>query len=178
MKPFPKNGAAKALLISGAAALGLAFAAPAAGAADIGEISFNDFNFDIDGEDFLQNLIEMDAEDIAELRADMAEARADIKDAIAEIEEARKEAAEQPEAKAILAAALSAASASVIESTEGVFKQVHEALDRAEIELVSGQVDVSAEEVAETKLVISTLREELGGVQAALSELVATMKAA
>lgn len=177
MKATSTLGAAKALLISGAAALGLAFAAPAASAVEIGDISFNDFNFDINSDDFLQNLIDMDAEDIAELRAEMADARAEIKDAIAEIEEARKEAGDQPEAKAVLAAALQAASASIIESTDGVFKQVHDALDRAESELVSGKVEVSAEEVTETKLVIAALREELGGVQAALGELAAAMKA-
>ncbi|GJL90966.1 hypothetical protein [Hyphococcus sp.] len=177
MKSFTKLGAEKALLISGAAALGLAFAAPAASAADIGNISFNDFNFDIDSENFLQNLIDMDADDIADLRAEMADARAEIKDAIAEIADARKETEEQPEAKAVLAAALQAASASVIESTDSAFKQVHEALDQAESDLVSGKVEVSAEEVTETKLVIATLREELGSVQAVLGELVAAMKA-
>lgn len=177
MQAHNKFRSAKALLISGAAALGLAFAAPAASAADIGEISFNGINFDIESEDFLQDLIEMDAADIDELRTEMADARADIRDAIADIEEARNEAGDDAEAKAIVAAALNAAAASVIESTDDVFKQVHEALDRAESDLVSGKVEVSADEVTETKMVIAALREELGGVQSALGELVAAMKA-
>lgn len=168
---------AKAMIITGAAAFGLVLAAPAAHAGSFGDLSFNGVDFDIDSEDFLQNLIDMDAEDIAEMRADMAEARSDIKDAISEIEQARKDAGENPEAKKAVMAAMAAASDSVMDSAKEVFSKVRAALDKAETDLVSGKIEVSAEEIDETKLVIATLREELGGIEVALGELAAALKA-
>ena len=176
MTKLTQHNTVRAVLVSGAAALGLAFAAPAA-ASDFGNISFNGINVDINSEDFLQRLIDMDAEDIAELRAEMADARADIKDAIADIDEAREEASQTPEAKAIFAAALAAASSSVSSATDDVFDEVRTALDRAETELNDGKIAISAEEDAETRMVIATLREELTSIETALGELVAAMKA-
>lgn len=170
---------AKPLLLAGAAALGLALAPAPAAAGDMSNISFemDSFNLDIGDEDFLEQLIAMDAEDIAELRADMAEAREDIKEAIGEIEEARREAEATPESKAIIAAALAAAGASVSESTKDVFDEVRSELDRAERELKDGVIDVSAEEFAETTAVIAALRDELSGVELALGELIDALKA-
>ncbi len=178
MTNFIRLNSARMLLITGAAALGLTFTAPAAIAGSFGDLSFDGIDLDIDSEDFLQKLIDMDAADIVDLRADMAEARSDIKGAIADIEQAREEASETPESRAIFAAALAAASESVTSSTKEVFEKVGAALDRAETDLVAGKIEVSAEEVTETKFVIAILREELGGIEAALGELVAAMKAA
>jgi chromosome segregation ATPase len=177
-KPITVPGA-KTLLMAGAAAFGLSLTATAATAGDMSNISIDmdSFDLDIGDEDFLEQLIEMDAEDIAELRADMAEARGDIREAIGEIEEARREAESSPESKAIIATALAAASESVSESTKGVFDQVRSELDRAERELKDGKADISAEEFAETTEVIAALRDELSGVELALGELIDAMKA-
>ena len=67
----------KGILIAGAAAIGLAFAAPAATAHDGMNISLDSLELKFGDEDFLESLIAMDADDIAEIRSEMAEARAD-----------------------------------------------------------------------------------------------------
>lgn len=164
---------AKTLIISGAAALGLAFAAPAAIASDFVDISFDGLDFG--EEDFLQKLIEMDADDIADMRAEMADARAEILDAISEIQEARAEAEANPETRTVIEAALAAASAAVTSTTNSAFEKVRAELDEAEIELAT--TDVSEEEKTETQGAIAAVREELAGIEAAVGELVAAMKA-
>ncbi len=170
---------ARTLAAAGAAALALSFVTSAAMAGDKPNISIDmdSLDFDIGDEDLLEKLIEMDAEDIAELRADMAEARADIKEAIREIEKARREAEGSPESKAIIVGALAAAAESVSSSTKGVFQQVRDELDRAERELNDAKAGVSAEEFAETSGVIALLREELSEVELALADLIDAMKA-
>ncbi len=170
---MPTLNTAKTLIISGAAALGLAFAAPAAMAGDFVNISFDDLDFG--EEDFLQKLIEMDADDIADMRAEMADARAEIRDAIGEIEDARAEAEANPETRSVIEAALAAASAAVTSATNSAFEKVRAELDEAEIELAT--TDVSAEEMTETQGAIAAVREELAGIEAAVGELVAAMKA-
>lgn len=168
-----KSNKAKALIFSGAAALGLAFAAPAAVADDFVNISFDDLDFG--DEDFLQKLIEMDADDIADMRAEMADARAEIRDAISEIQEARAEAEANPESRTVIEAALAAASVAITSATDSAFEKVRAELDEAEVELAA--TDVSADEMAETQGAIAAVREELAGIEAAVSDLVAAMKA-
>ncbi|WP_133162196.1 hypothetical protein [Hyphococcus luteus] len=169
----------KIWLAAGAAALGLAVAAPAALAGNFTDkaVSFDGVNLNInDDEDLLQTLIDMDAEDIADLREEMADARADIKDAIGDVEEARREAKEDPKTAGFVDIAFAAASASVESSTRGVFDNVYAALDRAESNLDAGKVEVSDAEFEETSEAIAVIREELAGVEAALDELLAAMK--
>ena len=163
----------KIFILSGAAAIGLAFAAPAALANDFIDISLEDLDFG--DEDFLQQLIDMDADDIANMRAEMAEARAEIREAIGEVEAARAEAAANPETKPVVIAALEAASAAVVTATKTVFEEIRTELDDAETDLAAA--DISAEEMSETKAAIAALREELAGIEDALGELVAAMRA-
>jgi len=168
---------AKTVLIAGAAAMTFAVAAPAASAHDLGNIAVNGFSFDFDGEDLLQSLIEMDAEDIAEMRAEFAEARVEIRDAIGEIDDARAEAEKSDEAKSILAVALSEASESVEETVQTAFAEVRTELDRAESELSEMRSTLDDAEFNETKDLIAFLRSELVEFEAAIGELVAAMKA-
>lgn len=168
---------AKAVLAAGGVFAALTVAAPAASAHDFDNISVNGLNFNFGDEDFLQSLIEMDAEDIAEMRADFAEARAEIRNAIGEIDEARAEAAKSKEAKSILAVALTEASESVSEATKNAFDEVRSELNRAESELDGMKSSLSAEEFSETQELIEFLRSELVEFEVALGELIDAMKA-
>jgi chromosome segregation ATPase len=168
---------AKTVLITGAAALTFAVAAPAASAHDFDNISINGFNFDFDSEDLLQSLIEMDAEDIAEMRADLAEARVEIRDAIGEIADARAEADKNEELKPIILAALAEASKEVEGSVGEAFAEVRTELDRAESELSDLRSSLDEAEFNETKDLIAFLRSELVEFEVAVGELVAAMKA-
>ncbi len=168
---------AKAALIAGGAMLAFTAATPAAVAGDISSISIDGLNFDFDNEDLLQSLIEMDADDIAEMREELAEARVEIRDAIGEIAEARAEAEDSDEARAILAVALSQASKSVEDSITEAFGEVRAELDRAEGELSGMKSTLSSAEYAETNDLIAFLRSELVEFEVAIAELVTAMKA-
>ena len=157
-------------LIAGAAVFSLGLAAPA---------TAHDFDFDMDigdDEEFLEQLIELDANDIEDIRTDMAEAREDIREAIGEIEEARAEASETPGAGVIVSAALKTARVVVSATVNRALNKVDAALTRAEGGLNDTRASISADEYAETLLAISVIREELIGVQDALAELLDAMK--
>ncbi|GJL95057.1 MAG: hypothetical protein DHS20C05_14620 [Hyphococcus sp.] len=170
----------RALMIAGAAALSVAVAVPTSAAAhdpdDDHEISFNGFSFD-DDEDLLQQLIDMDADDIEEIRTEMADAREEIREAILEVEEAREEASETPGGGVIVKVALSAASATVSTATNIAFNRVEKKLKTAESDLHDQADEIGAEEVAETQLAINVIREEIGSLRVAISELIDAMKA-
>lgn len=165
----------KNLIIIGAAAFAVCAAAPTAALAGDRSISINGWDFD--DEDLLERLIEMDADDIADLREEMAEAREEIADAILEIEDARKEARSAPGGEAIIKIALDAAEAVVSETTRAAFAEVRRELDRAARELSDIRGEISAEEFAETREAIAVIREELSSIEAALADLSAAMKA-
>lgn len=168
---------AKTIMIAGGACVALAISAPPASAHGVDNISINGLNLNFGDEDFLQALIELDADDIAEMRAEFAEARQEIRDAIGEIDDARAEAAKSDEAKSILTVALSEASESVEEAASEAFNEVRAELDRAEDELADMRSSLSAEEFNETQEVIEFLRSELVEFEVALGELIAAMKA-
>ncbi len=167
---------AKTALIAGAAALAFTLA-PAANASEFGDISIEDFNLNLGDEDLLDGLIAMDADEIAELRAELAEARVEIAGAIQEIEDARAEAAKSKEAAAILAVALSEASKSVEETVAEAFDEARQELNRAEGELIDMKPSISSAEFEETSALIAYLRSELVEIETALGDLVAAMKA-
>ncbi|MEQ8936269.1 MAG: hypothetical protein RIE56_10815 [Amphiplicatus sp.] len=133
-----------------------------------------DFDWD-DEEDFLEDLIEMDAEDIAEMRSELAEARADIADGIRDIEEAKKEAAAQPMSGAFVKAAFAAASAGVSAGVDGL-DEAFKAIDRAEATLKERRAELGEAEYRETSDALAMLRTELAGIQAGLEDLAAEMK--
>ena len=126
--------------------------------------------------ELLEQLIDLDADEIADMRAEIADARAEIQDAIAEIEEAREEAASEPGGRAIVDAALKAAGATVAETTKMALHEARAEIDEAERQLVEAKDRLSAEEVAETQGAIDALREELEGLEEALGELATAMK--
>ncbi len=162
--------------IAGAAAFAFAIAAPTTAAAYDANISFDGFSLN-DDEDLLEQLIELDADDIAELREEMAEARAEIRDAVAEIEEAREEVKSAPGGAVIMKVALKTASTVVTTTANRVFKKVARELDRVERELADTRESVGEAEFAETTLLISVIREEMEEIKAALVELTDAMRA-
>lgn len=130
----------------------------------------------IGGDDnLLGDLIELDAEGIQNLREEFAEARADIKDAIADIEKAREEAKASPGGGAIVEVAFNAARAATSGAVKSALAEAREEIDDAERELA--RMDVSPEERVETQKSIDVLREEFAGLEEALEELLAALKA-
>ncbi len=149
--------------LAGAAAL--CFAAPA---------SAHDFDWD-DGEAFLEDLIEMDADDIAELRSELAEARADIADARRDIDEAREDAKSRPMDGVFVEAAFAAAGAGLSAGVKGL-DEAFLALDRAKAALKERRAELGEAEYRETSDALAMIRTELAGVQAGLKELATEMR--
>ncbi|MEZ5919972.1 MAG: hypothetical protein R3C60_01340 [Parvularculaceae bacterium] len=156
-----------------AAAAGLAFAGPAYAKKD----SDHDHNLNIHigkDKDLLPQLIDMDAEDIADMKEEFADARADIDDAIDDIADAREEAKAAPGGSFFVKIAFAAASSATDAAANAALDEVFDALDRAERDLKTA--DVSADERVETQLAIDTLRTELASLRAKLGELVDAMR--
>lgn len=133
-----------------------------------------EINFGKDG-DLLKQLIEMDAADIEEMRAEFAEARADIKEAIGDIDEARDDVKGVPGGGVILKIAFATARSSASLAIDEALAEARKEIGRAERDLKSA--DVSADERDETEVAISTLREELDSLQVALEELIEALRA-
>lgn len=153
------------LIAVGAAAAGLALATPA-----YAHDSHHFLNFDnYDDQDLLEDLIEMDAEDIQEMREEFAEARAEIKDAIGDIDEAREEASSAPGGAVIVKAAFAAARITASAAVDKALREAREEIDDAEVELAA--MDISADERVETQEAIDVLRTELAALEDALGEL-------
>ena len=131
-----------------------------------------------DYEELLEQLIEMDADDIAEMRADFAEARADIDEAIRDIEEAKEEVKEVPLGGMVAKTAFSAASATVSKATDTALGEVSKELDKAETELGKQRGSLGEAEYQETSGAIMMLREELDALQGRLDKLTETLKEA
>ena len=166
-----------AFVAAGAAFIALSTAAPAFAASDGITISGLHLNFGDDGEDLLEQLIALDADDIQDIREEMADALEEIDDAMDEIEDARAEAKATPGGGAILKIAFGAASMALTESVDAVFDEVRAELDLAARRLLEMKSTLSAEEFAETQEAISVIRTGLADIEAALDELVASMKA-
>lgn len=163
------NGPAK-ILGAASAAAAMVFAAPAF-ANEGREIVLN-----IGDGDLLEKLIELDAQGIADMRADIAEAREEIADAIRDIEETQEEIKDAPAGARVVVRVAFAAAREVTESAVGeALAEVHEEIDDAERRLKT--VDVSDAERVETQGAIDALREELAELQRSLDELVATLRA-
>jgi hypothetical protein len=141
------------------------FAAPAAFAHDGREVVL-----EIGDGDLLEKLIKLDAEGIADMRADIAEARAEIAEAIQDIEEAREEIAEDPGAKFVVRIAFAAARGATKMAVGEALEDAYEEIDDAEKRLKTA--DVSEAERAETQAAIDALRQELAELERSLEELI------
>ncbi|MFQ5563907.1 MAG: hypothetical protein ACE5FO_10110 [Parvularculaceae bacterium] len=174
-----RNGVQKTiggLIVASAAFLAVSAGAPATAAAHDLTISALDIEFG-DSEDLLEQLIELDADDIQELREEMAEALEEIDDAMDEIEDAREEAKSAPGGGAILKVAFGAASVAITESVDKAFEKVRSELDTAEGRLSEMKSTLGPEEFAETQEAIGVIRAGLADIEAALDELVAALNA-
>ncbi len=158
------------------AAIALAGAALISTAAVAGENKGRDIVIDIgeDGE-LLEQLIAMDAGDIADMRDEFAEARAEIKEAVADIAEARSDVKGVPGGGVILKIAFATARSSVSVAVDEALGEARREIDRAARALKT--MDVSADERVETEGAILTLREELDLLEAALEELMDALSA-
>lgn len=158
------------------ALIALAGAFLVSSAAIAGEKKEREVLIDIGGDgDLLQDLIDMDAADIEEMRAEFAEARADIKEAIGDIEDAREDVKGVPGGGVILKIAFATARSSASIAIDEALSEAREEITRAERDLKTA--DVSADEKAETQVAISTLREELDSLEVALEELIEALRA-
>lgn len=167
-----RKGRFNAVILAGAAAIGLSIVAPAVAH----ERKEHDHVLFIgkDG-DLLERLIELDAADIEEMRADFAEARSDIRDAVKDVEEAREEVRAVPGAGTIVKAAFATARVTVTGAVADALDEVREELDVAERDLAAA--DVSEAERIETQDAIDMLRTELAALEAAMDELADALRA-
>lgn len=164
------------VLIIGAAIFAVAAAAPSAAYARNSNISIDGLDFG-DDEELLEQLIELDADDIQEIRNEIADAREEIADAILEIEDVREEAREAPGGAVIMKIALGTASTVVTKAMGKVFTEIKADLIDAASELEETRNVVGEAEYAETTLAISVLREGIAELEVALSELTDAMRA-
>ncbi len=159
----------RSLSIAGAAALALA-AAPLSGA------SAHSFHLNIDDhEDLLEQLIELDADGIEDLRADLVEARADIAEAVEEIAEAKEEVKDVPFGGLIANIAFRVASVTVSKATESALGEVRSEMTKAERELENRRAELGEAEYAETQGAFAMVREELEHIEDALDDLKAAL---
>lgn len=158
---------------AGAAALALAAFAPFTGAS----AGSYHLHFD-DHEDMLEQIIELDAEGIADLRDDLTEARADIADAIRDIEEAKEDVKEVPLGGMVAKIAFRAASATVSKATETALDEIRDELVKAERELDTRRSDLGEAEYVETRDAITMIRKELKNLENALEDLTDALKEA
>lgn len=160
------------LAIAGAAFCAMALATPAfaGGKADREVI----VNIGEDG-DLLEQLIELDAAGIEEMRAEIAEARVEIAEAIGEIEEARQQVKAIPGGQVILKIAFASARAGATAAVDEALAEARVEIDKAEVGLTTA--DVSAEERAETQYAIKVLRTELEALEVSLATLMDALRA-
>lgn len=124
-----------------------------------------------DADEFLDDLIEMDASDIAELKADLVEARTDINDAIFDIEEARNDVKDAPGGEAIAKVAFKVASAAVDRATGKAINEARKTLEEAEALLGERRDEIGNAEFRETFGAIRMIRDELIEIEYALANL-------
>lgn len=129
------------------------------------------------GEDgnLLEKLIEMDADEIADMRAEFAKARAEIREAIGEVGDARDEVNGVPGGRVVLKIAFATARSAASMAIDEALAEARAEVGRAERELTT--VDVSAAERTETAGALSILGEELDALEAALQELIVALRA-
>ncbi|HXI85826.1 MAG TPA: hypothetical protein VNH64_00095 [Parvularculaceae bacterium] len=171
----PAKSAVKPVLAT-IVAVGLAVSAPAY--AGSGRHHYQDLHISIDlGNDknLLPRLIEMDADDIADMRREFADACADIDDAIEDIADAKEEAKSAPGGAFIMKIAFAAAREATDSSIREALDEVSDALDRAERDLKTA--DVSDDERVETQLAIDTARDGIASLRPKLDELVEALRA-
>jgi len=160
-------------VIAGAAALSLGVLAPLGGAsAHSFHLSFDDH------EDLLEQLIELDADGIEDLRDELVEARAEIGEAIYEIEEAKEDVKGVPFGGMIARIAFRAASATVSGASETALDEVRSEMAKAERELDNRRSELGEAEYAETQSAFVMLYEEMAELEAALNELSLALKEA
>ncbi|MFN0023099.1 MAG: hypothetical protein ACKVS5_04295 [Parvularculaceae bacterium] len=159
--------------IAAAAVAGAMLVSPAVAASEKGgrEVVIN---FGEDG-DLLEQLIEMDAEAIAGMRAEFTEARAEIRDAISEIAEARADVDGVPGGRVVLKIAFATARSAASMAINEALAEARAEVVRAKSELTT--LDVSSAERTETAGALSILGEELDALEATLEELIEALQA-
>lgn len=124
----------------------------------------------------LDELIDMDAGDIADLKADLVDARNDITDAIGDIAEAKEDIAEAPMGETIGNIAFSIARSAVDRATGKALNEARETLDDAEAILATRRDDIGEDEFEETRGAITMIRRELIEIEYALDALTTALR--
>ncbi|MBT8471312.1 MAG: hypothetical protein HKN14_02025 [Marinicaulis sp.] len=171
----PISAMTKGLFAAGAALFAMTLA-PVANAHGGDGFTINGFNFGDDTEDLLEKLIELDADEIEEIRIDLADAREDVLDAISDVEEAKEEASDVPGGGAIVKIAIGIAAGAVVESTDEIFEELRVSLNDASKELVERRSEVGEAEFDETNNAISVMLSGIAGIEDAIDTLVAAMR--
>ncbi len=164
------------LLIAASAAAFMAFAPVSAHAASV-DVEISDFDFDFDSEDLFEELVALNANDIATLQGDFEDARYEILDAIDEVHEAREEIRSVPFIGIFVRAVFRTAGSASLAATQSAFDGVESRLDDAENKLFEEADRLGPDETAETGEAISVIREGILGLQDALGELLSAMSA-
>lgn len=162
------------LLIAASAAAFMAFAPVSAHAASV-DVEISDFDFD--SEDLFEELVALNANDIATLQGDFEDARYEILDAIDEVHEAREEIRSVPFIGIFVRAVFRTAGSASLAATQSAFDGVESRLDDAENRLFEEADRLGPDETAETGEAISVIREGILGLQDALGELLSAMSA-
>ncbi len=166
------SAAFRNFLLAAAALIALTVAALVPTPADAGRYHFGD------AEEILDELIEMDARDIEDLRADLVDARADINDAIGDIEEAKEEVKDAPGGEAIANVAFNIARAAVDRATGKAIDKARETLIEVEALLDERREDIGEAEFRETLGAINMIRSELVEIEQALDALTDALREA
>jgi hypothetical protein len=134
-------------------------------------------SYDIDDpEDLVEQLIKMDEDDIADLRADLVDARADIREAISDIEDAKDDVKDAPGGEAISRVAFRVAGAAVSSATGAALAEAHDALNEAEQILDGRRDELGMSEYRETRGAIDMIRGELTEIEATLQDLLDALR--
>ena len=176
MRMSQKSFDMRRIALVGAAGLGfVGMSIAPVQARDWGHVSIGGLKIE-DSEKFFDALVDLDADEIAEIRDDMKDAKSDIADAIDDVNEAREEVKDIPAGGAIFRLAVSAAAATVDITGKTVFKDLRIALDGAEKRLVEARSDVGEAEYEETLGAITDFRKGATEIEASLDELLEAMR--
>lgn len=158
-----------------AAVFALAAMGPAAAAGD--KDTSRNYSISFGDGDLLQSLKDLDAEDLAELKAELAEAKAEIAEAIEEVKAARAELKAEFDDENIVQAAFTEAGRAVRTEARRAFVEVRAELDRVERDLAAERHEIGEAEFQETQDAIEFIRAELAEIEGMIGELAAAMEA-
>lgn len=129
-----------------------------------------------DHEDFLQELIEMDAAEIRALGADLDSAIDDVYDAVQDVREAKRDVADAPLGDLVANAAFRAAGTAVNGATGIAFSRMEGELDKARQSLDEQRSTLGEAEYQETRAAIDMVEARLEAIARAVDDLIGALR--